>query len=117
MYQWLEESLSAGEKVSEDFYILKVDPEGAGIPDKNLKLEAANIKSSSDGEQSHCKRIKSSPEEIKHTTEERKGDIETNTASGASNTEPNSPRSVTSSPEIPCTPDKDVRSLFQCQCT
>ncbi|XWS68945.1 hypothetical protein CRYUN_Cryun04dG0136900 [Craigia yunnanensis] len=107
-YQWLEESLSSGEKVSEDFYLLKMDPEGVGIPDKNLKLEAANINSSSDGEQLHCKRIKSSPEEIKHTTEERKGDIETNTASGASNTEPKSPSSVTNSPEIPSTPDKDV---------
>ncbi|XVE75102.1 hypothetical protein DITRI_Ditri12bG0070000 [Diplodiscus trichospermus] len=108
LYQWLEDSLAAGEKVSEDFYILKVDPEGASTPDKNLKLEAASRNSFSDGEQSHCKRIKSSSEEIKHTTEERKGDIETNTASGASNTESNSPSSVTSSPEIPSAPDKDV---------
>ncbi|XVF84892.1 hypothetical protein PTKIN_Ptkin17bG0075800 [Pterospermum kingtungense] len=108
-YQWLEDSLAAGEKVSEDFYILKVEPEGEGIPEKNLKYEAANRDSSSENEQSHCKRIKSSPKEIKQSNEERKGDIETSTASGASNTdEPHSPSSITSSPEILSTPYKDV---------
>ncbi|XVE92499.1 hypothetical protein REPUB_Repub01dG0102800 [Reevesia pubescens] len=108
VYQWLEDSLAAGEKVSEDFYVLKVDPEGVSIPDKNLKPEAANRNSSNDDEQLYCKRIKSSPEEIKHTNEERKGDTETKTASGASHSEPHSPCSITSSPEIPTTPHKDV---------
>ncbi|XVF02385.1 hypothetical protein REPUB_Repub04eG0171200 [Reevesia pubescens] len=114
VYQWLEDSLAAGEKVSEDFYILKVGPEGVmnswgkGIHDKYLKPEAANINSSSDDEQLHYKRIKSSPEETKRSNEERKGDIKTNTASRAANIEPHSPSSITNCPELPSTPDKDV---------
>ncbi|XP_021293429.1 DNA polymerase lambda isoform X2 [Herrania umbratica] len=112
MYQWLEDSLAAGEKVSEDFYILKVDLEGVGTPDKNLKLEPANRYSSSHEEQSHCKNIKSSPEHTEHTNEERKGELEINTLSGASNTEPHSPSSLSSYPEMPGTPDKD-RARFK----
>ncbi|XP_017971942.1 PREDICTED: DNA polymerase beta isoform X1 [Theobroma cacao] len=111
MYQWLEDSLAAGEKVSEDFYVLKVDLERVGTPDKNLKLEPANGNSSSHEEQSHCKKIKSSPEHTKHTNEGRKGELEINTLSGASNTEPHSPSSLSSCPEIPGTPDKDVGTL------
>lgn len=116
VYRWLEDSLAAGKKVSEDIYILKVKPE-VGKPDKDLIQGAANINSSSNSEQSHCKRIKSSAEEIKQSNEGWKGDIETNTASAASNTEYQSPSPITSSPEIPSTPDNDVSSLFQCQCT
>ncbi|KAB2097102.1 hypothetical protein ERO13_A01G141200v2 [Gossypium hirsutum] len=108
LYQWLEESLAAGEKVSEDFYILKVDPEGFDIFDKSLKPKLANRNSSSYDEHSHCKRMKSSHEETKQTNEEKKGDIETNSVSWASNTEPHSPSSLTSSPEISSTQDKDV---------
>ncbi|MBA0734262.1 hypothetical protein Gogos_018196 [Gossypium gossypioides] len=108
LYQWLEESLAAGEKVSEDFYILKVDPEGFDIFDKSLKPKLANRNSSSYDEHSHCRRIKSSHEEIKQTNEEKKGDIETNSVSWASNTEPHSPSSLTNSPEISSTQDKDV---------
>ncbi|TYI97735.1 hypothetical protein E1A91_D01G164000v1 [Gossypium mustelinum] len=107
LYQWLEESLAAGEKVSEDFYILKVDPEGFDIFDKSLKAKLANRNSSSYDEHSHCKRIKSSHEEIKQTNEEKKGDIETNSVSWASNTEPHFPSSLTNSPEISSTQDKD----------
>ncbi|KAG4162751.1 hypothetical protein ERO13_D01G132600v2 [Gossypium hirsutum] len=108
LYQWLEESLAAGEKVSEDFYILKVDPEGFDIFDKSLKAKLANRNSSSYDEHSHCKRIKSSHEEKKQTNEEKKGDIETNSVSWASNTEPHFPSSLTNSPEISSTQDKDV---------
>jgi hypothetical protein len=38
-YQWLEEdSLKSGEKLTEDLYVLKLDPQGEGInePDKSL---------------------------------------------------------------------------------
>ncbi|MCI82454.1 DNA polymerase lambda-like, partial [Trifolium medium] len=36
--QWLEDSLKSGEKLSEDLYVLKFDPQGEGInePDKSL---------------------------------------------------------------------------------
>ncbi|KAE8687997.1 hypothetical protein F3Y22_tig00111005pilonHSYRG00120 [Hibiscus syriacus] len=106
--QWLEDSLAAGEKVSEDFYTLKVDPAGLDVPDKSQKPKLANRNSSDYDEQLHCKRIKSSPEEIKQTNEERKVDIETNSASATSDTEPHSPSSVPSSPENLSTQDKDV---------
>ncbi|KAE8721128.1 DNA polymerase lambda (POLL) isoform 5 [Hibiscus syriacus] len=106
--QWLEDSLAAGEKVSEDFYTLKVDPTGLDVPDKSKKPKLANRNSCDYDEQLNCKRIKSSPEEIKQTNEERKGDIETNSASATSDTEPHSPSSVPSSPENLSTQDKDV---------
>ncbi|KAE8704445.1 DNA polymerase lambda isoform 2 [Hibiscus syriacus] len=105
---WLEDSLAAGEKVSEDFYTLKVDPAGLDVPDKSQKPKLANRNSCDYDEQLNCKRIKSSPEEIKQTNEERKGDIETNSASATSDTEPHSPSSVPSSPENLSTQDKDV---------
>ncbi|KAK8522474.1 hypothetical protein V6N12_056182 [Hibiscus sabdariffa] len=102
LYRWLEDSLAAGEKVSEDFYTLKVDPAGFDIPDPKRN-------SSGYDEQSHCKRIKPSPLEIKQTNEERKGDIETSFASSASDTEPHSPSSITSSPEnLSSTQEKDM---------
>ncbi|KAK8567702.1 hypothetical protein V6N12_006279 [Hibiscus sabdariffa] len=102
LYRWLEDSLAAGEKVSEDFYTLKVDPAGSDIPDPKRN-------SSGYDEQSQCKRIKLSPIEIKQTNEERKGDIETSFASSASDTEPRSPSSITSSPEnLSSSQDKDI---------
>ncbi|KAE8726080.1 hypothetical protein F3Y22_tig00007895pilonHSYRG00144 [Hibiscus syriacus] len=111
LYQWLEDSLAAGEKVSEDFYSLKVDPAGLDIPGKSQKPKLANINSSDYDEQSHCKRIKLSPEEIKQTNEERIGDIETNSASAASDTDPQSPISVPCSPENLSTQYMDVKGL------
>ncbi|KAE8656017.1 hypothetical protein F3Y22_tig00117012pilonHSYRG00363 [Hibiscus syriacus] len=105
---WLEDSLEAGEKVSGDFYTLKVDSAGLDVPDKSQKPKLANRNSCDYDEQLNCKRIKPSPEEIKQTNEERKGDIEINSASATSDTEPHSPSSVPSSPENLSTQDKDV---------
>ncbi|OMO83941.1 hypothetical protein CCACVL1_11079 [Corchorus capsularis] len=105
VYQWLEDSLAAEEKVSEDLYILKTDPERVGTPDKNLKSEPANRICSIDNEQSYRKRFKSSLEDTKQINEDMRRGLET---TRASNLEANSPSSITSSPEIPSTPVEDV---------
>ncbi|OMO50383.1 hypothetical protein COLO4_38096 [Corchorus olitorius] len=105
VYQWLEDCLAAEEKVSEDLYILKMDPERVGTPDKNLKSEPANRICSIDDEQSYRKRFKSSLEDTKQINEDMRGGLVT---TRASNLEANSPSSITSSPEIPSTPVENV---------
>ncbi|CAI8587675.1 unnamed protein product [Vicia faba] len=52
-YQWLEECLKSGEKLSEDLYVLNLDPQGEGINDGSIssepqKLQNKKIKSSSE---------------------------------------------------------------------
>ncbi|KAJ7953677.1 DNA polymerase lambda [Quillaja saponaria] len=65
LYQWLEDSLKSGEKVSEDMYVLKVDPQGGNTPDKSLISKPANRNISSDDEPLHCKKMRSSSEDSK----------------------------------------------------
>ncbi|KAL9424002.1 hypothetical protein AB3S75_035982 [Citrus x aurantiifolia] len=88
-YQWLEDSLRLGEKVSEDLYRIKLDQEGENIADRVLSQIQGNGNTSSDGESSHRKKIKSSTEDVEHFKAESKGDAETNALSEA----PNSPMS------------------------
>ena len=74
LYQWLEDSLRLGEKVSEDLYNIKVDREGDNIPDKSLVPKEANKNTTSDEEPSYSKKIRSSPEDSKNINAESKED-------------------------------------------
>nr|XP_025654396.1 DNA polymerase lambda isoform X2 [Arachis hypogaea] len=65
LYQWLEDSLKSGEKLSEDMYELKLDPQSADIPHKPLNSKPTYGNLSSDSQQSPSKKIKLSSEETK----------------------------------------------------
>lgn len=78
LYQWLEDSLRSGEKVSEDSYYLNLDLEGDNTPDKSLVPKEANINSCSYKEPSHNKKIRSSAEDSKNMDEESKEKGKTN---------------------------------------
>lgn len=68
LYQWLEGSLSLGEKVSEAPYILTLESGEGSLSNKSLKecgSKASNGYGSSDDETSHHKRIRTSPEDPK----------------------------------------------------
>ncbi|MED6217234.1 hypothetical protein PIB30_015796 [Stylosanthes scabra] len=65
LYQWLEDSLKSGEKLSEDMYELKLDPESEDIPPKPLNPEPTNQSLSSDAQQSPSKKIKLTSEDTK----------------------------------------------------
>ncbi|XLR64784.1 hypothetical protein HN51_007290 [Arachis hypogaea] len=65
LYQWLEDSLKSGEKLSEDMYELKLDPQSADIPHKPLNPKPTYGNLSSDSQQSPSKKIKLSSEETK----------------------------------------------------
>lgn len=95
IYQWLEDSLRLGEKVSEDLYSLKVDPEGDNRPDKSLVPEEANRNTSGYEEPLNSKKIKPSPEDSKKTNAESKEDAKSN----ALYEEPSTPGGSYESPE------------------
>ncbi|KAJ8773827.1 hypothetical protein K2173_008290 [Erythroxylum novogranatense] len=66
LYQWLEDSLRSGERVSEDLYHIEVDKEKGTSPDKSFVRKSVNGSSNSDdGEVPPHKKIKSSPENVK----------------------------------------------------
>lgn len=68
LYQWLEGSLSLGEKVSEAPYILTLESGEGSLSNKSLKecrSKASNGYGSSDDETSHHKKIRTSPEDPK----------------------------------------------------
>ena len=94
LYQWLEDSLRLGEKVSEDLYNIKVDREGENIPDKSLVPKEANKNTTSDEEPSHSKKIRSSPVDSKNINAESKEDAK----SSALYDTPSTPRSSDDSP-------------------
>lgn len=105
-----------GEKVSEDLYRIKLDPEGEKIVDRVLSQIQGNGNTSSDGESSHRKKIKSSTEDVEHFKAESKGDAETNALSEPSNS-PMSSESLTNtlstasaSPDFSSHHITDVRS-------
>ncbi|GLT86393.1 hypothetical protein SLE2022_045350 [Rubroshorea leprosula] len=114
LYRWLEDSLASGQKVSEDLYALKKEPEGENVAGEILKHKPDHRNISSYDEQPHCKRIKSLPEDVEVHDKERRGDIDNGSPYQVSNIEgvpsssPHTMSSITSSPEIPSTPDKDV---------
>lgn len=111
-YQWLEDSLSSGEKVSEDLYEIQVDQEATDSAD-NCSIEPVK---SDDGKPSETKRPRTSLESSVKGVEVR-NDFETG---GNSSEEPNqekgfgssagSPNSVTDCCEVPTERKKDVRS-------
>lgn len=115
LYQWLEDSLKLGEKVCEDSYHLQVHLQGQNKPGKSLVPKSANENTSSGGEPSPYKKIKSSPQDVKNFKAESRADVETN----GSQEGPNSPRSSdtspfsqspsSTSPKSPSAPDMDVR--------
>ncbi|KAK4598220.1 hypothetical protein RGQ29_015624 [Quercus rubra] len=117
LYQWLEDSLRLGEKVSEDLYNIKVDREGDNIPDKSLVPKEANKNTTSDEEPSHSKKIRSSPEDSKNINAESKEDAKSSALYDAPSTpgsSEGSPSTLSPANTSPLTPDpsnKDVDTM------
>ncbi|XP_073221620.1 DNA polymerase lambda isoform X4 [Cicer arietinum] len=67
LYQWLEDSLKSGEKLSENLYVLKLDPQDESInePDKSLDPEPTDANVSSELQKLNNKKIKSSSDDTK----------------------------------------------------
>ncbi|KAJ6898899.1 DNA polymerase lambda isoform X2 [Populus alba x Populus x berolinensis] len=88
LYQWLEDSLRSGEKVSEDQYHLLVDMEGENTKDKSLVLKLVNENTSSADELSpHNEKIKSVVKKFKSDAE-NKGLSEVPNSPGSSDSSP-----------------------------
>ncbi|XP_024465040.1 DNA polymerase lambda isoform X1 [Populus trichocarpa] len=88
LYQWLEDSLRSGEKVSEDQYHLLVDMEGENTKDKSLVLKLVNENTSSADELSpHNEKIKSDVKKFKSDAE-NKGLSEVPNSPGSSDSSP-----------------------------
>ncbi|KAM4109949.1 hypothetical protein ACJW30_03G157600 [Castanea mollissima] len=117
LYQWLEDSLRLGEKVSEDLYNIKVDREGDNIPDKSLVPKEANKNTTSDEEPSHSKKIRSSPENSKNINAESKEDVKSSalydapSTPGSSEDSPSTLSPVNTSPLTPDPSNKDVDTM------
>lgn len=65
LYEWLEDCLKSGELLSEDSYVLKLDPQGEQVPEKSLDPGPTNQSTSSDSQQLHNKKSKLSTEDAK----------------------------------------------------
>ncbi|KAF9673879.1 hypothetical protein SADUNF_Sadunf10G0069800 [Salix dunnii] len=88
LYQWLEDSLRSGEKVSEYQYHLLVDMEGKNTKDKSLVLKSVSENTSSADELSpHNEKIKSDVNEFKSDAE-NKGLSEVPNSPGSSDSSP-----------------------------
>ncbi|TKY46267.1 DNA polymerase lambda [Spatholobus suberectus] len=72
LYQWLEDCLKSGEILSEDMYVLNLDPQGE--PEKSLDPEPTNRSTSSNPQQLHNKKIKLSTEDTKIVNHESDDD-------------------------------------------
>ncbi|KAJ4711176.1 DNA polymerase lambda [Melia azedarach] len=116
-YQWLEDSLRLGEKVSEDLYTIKLDSEGDNKADKSSNQMQGNGNASSEVESSPQKRIKSSNEDVEHFKSESRREMDVNALSEA----PNSPTSSDSLPHtastqsLPYSPpdlNKNITEIF-----
>ncbi|CAK9182496.1 unnamed protein product [Ilex paraguariensis] len=83
LYQWLEDSLRSGEKVSEDSYIVSSESVGGDSPKKSLEEKPTHRKNSSSDEQSWQKKIRTSSEDSKNPSAER-GDVTINNAGSGS---------------------------------
>jgi DNA polymerase lambda len=120
IYQWLEDSLRLGEKVSEDLYSLKVDPEGGNRPDKSSVPKKADGNNSGYEEPLNSKKIKPSPEDSEKTNaEESKEDTKINalydepSTPGGSDESPHSIIPENTCPNSPDALNKDVRFSSQ----
>lgn len=113
LYQWLEDSLRLGEKVSEDLYNLKVDREGDNNPDKSLVPKEANVNNSSDEEPSPGKKIRSSPEDSKNIKEDGKNNAlyEAPSTPRSSDDSPRTLSPVNTSPHTPDSFNKDFDTM------
>ncbi|KAK2636389.1 hypothetical protein Ddye_031181 [Dipteronia dyeriana] len=117
LYQWLVDSLSSGEKVSEDLYLLNLDSEEDNIADKSLDWKQENENVSSDCEPLHHKRIKSSHEDVESFKVESKRDADNNAVSETLNSSissdnlPDSPSTASMSLDTPGGQFKDVNVL------
>ncbi|XP_037495611.1 DNA polymerase lambda isoform X2 [Jatropha curcas] len=94
LYQWLEDSLRLGEKVSEDPYHVEVHLEEKSDQSKPLVRKSTNGNTSSSNESSPQKKIKSSLEDAKNFKADARAYAENNAVDVA----PNSPRSSDGSP-------------------
>ncbi|CAN8294418.1 unnamed protein product [Cochlearia groenlandica] len=61
LYQWLEDSLTSGEKANEDLYLLKINSEETEGPEPNKSLTTA-ISGGSEDQPTTLKRIRHSPD-------------------------------------------------------
>ncbi|XP_059448061.1 DNA polymerase lambda isoform X2 [Corylus avellana] len=118
IYQWLEDSLRLGEKVSEDLYSLKVDPEGGNRPDKSSVPKKSNGNTSGYEEPLNSKKIKPSPEDSEKTNaEESKEDAKINalydepSTPGGSDESPHSISPKNTCPNSPDALNKDIGAL------
>ncbi|CAL0331498.1 unnamed protein product [Lupinus luteus] len=62
-YQWLEDCLKSGEKLSQDMYVLRSDPQNEHIPDKPLDPEPGNENISGDAQHLQNKKMKTASED------------------------------------------------------
>ncbi|KAK3230586.1 hypothetical protein Dsin_002467 [Dipteronia sinensis] len=109
LYQWLVDSLSSGEKVSEDLYLLKLDSEEDNIAAKSLDQKQENENVSSEGEPLHHKKIKSSHEDV-----ESRREADHNAVSempNSSDNSPDSPSTASMNLDFPSGHFKDVNVL------
>ncbi|CAK8571777.1 unnamed protein product [Lathyrus sativus] len=88
LYRWLEESLKSGEKLSEDLYVLNLDPQGEGINelDKSLDPKAIDGSISSEPQKLQNKKIKASSEDTEIVNLESNKDRKENTPLSSTST-------------------------------
>ncbi|KAK6931103.1 DNA polymerase beta, palm domain [Dillenia turbinata] len=113
LYQWLEDSLTLGEKQCEDSYVLKLEFEGETLSDKSSKTDTEERKSSGDASIDHNK-IRLFSTGSKFVGSESKGDTSEASLAGASTTASGSEDSlhaespIYSSPDTHGSPNKSV---------
>lgn len=110
VYQWLEESLRSGEKVSEDLYGLREDLEKEETP-KKLISKMENGGSASEDKKTHARLIRSSLGDLAQLEgrEASKGnDLSIAVSSPADSYDSSHSLSPVSSPRIPDATVKDV---------
>lgn len=90
--------MKSGEKLSEDMYALKLDPQGEGIeaPDKPVDPEPTNASISSDPQQLQNKKIKLSSEDTKIVNLEKSNEDRRENAPLSSTSTASSPGEVDS---------------------
>ncbi|XP_028801866.1 DNA polymerase lambda [Neltuma alba] len=131
LYQWLEDSLKSGEKLSEDMYILKVVPDEENVPDETLGPKPVNGSSSGDNKGLPNKRMKSSSEDteivnLDATEDRRENEVYSSPSTASSHddsvgclnyasTRPQSPNAENEASSLTyCPPDlnKNITEIF-----
>ncbi|KAI4314278.1 hypothetical protein L6164_027203 [Bauhinia variegata] len=116
LYQWLEDSLKAGEKVSEDMYILNLEPQDEYIAHKSLGPKPASGSIPSGDERLQNKKIKSSPEKAPYsspsTASSHGGSVD---SLSFANTRPQTPTAENEASSLPYHPpdlNKNITEIF-----